>query len=70
MAKHPCPVSDCTGEVMIDESAPPPPRLQWPVKCSPVGHTLWLDVLLSGGYALAPREESDWEILRRAGPCS
>jgi len=69
MVKHlPCPVSECTGEVVIDESAPPPPRLQWPVTCSPARHPLWLDVFQSGGYALARREEGAWESLLKAGP--
>lgn len=67
MARHlPCPVSECTGEVMIDESTPPPLCLQLPVTCSSVGHRLWLNVFESGGYTLSHRGESARE--RRGGP--
>jgi hypothetical protein len=59
MAKHlPCPVSECSGKVRIDESAPGPPRLQWPVTCSSIGHPLWLNVFPSGGYTLSHRGET------------
>jgi hypothetical protein len=59
-----CVVPDCSGVVTIDDEAPPLPRSQWPVRCTGQdAHSLWLDSLPGGGYALAPRKAETQEIV-------